>query len=134
MSEAEIWKQKSFPERSGNDKEEREGENYYLIPKGTVVWPKKGERIIDRYRGTLVENAIATPLLTEAEENKKQKREKGMLLWNLLGREKKLPNGSIAVAENAALYLDGRYWQVRSGTIIATGSKKENNIEKIKGR
>lgn len=134
MSEAEIWKQKGFPEISGNDKEEREGKNYYLIPKGTVVWPQKEGRVIDRYRGALTENALATPLLTEAEESKKQKREKGMLLWNLLGRERKLPDGSIAAAENAALYLDGRYWQIKSGSIIATGAKKENNIEKIKAK
>ena len=132
MSQQEIWEQESFTDLIGIGDREKEALSYYLIPKGTVVWPEKAGRIIDRYRGALVENAIATPLLTEAEESKKQKRERGMFLWNLLGREKKLPDGSIAVAENAALHLDGRYWQIRSGTIIATGSKKENKISKIK--
>jgi len=131
MSQQEIWEQKSFTDLSGIDNREKEALSYYLIPKGTVVWPQKEDRIIDHYRGALTENALATPVLKETEE-KKQKREKDLLFWELLGTTKELPDGSIVLKNSATLYFDGRYWQIKSGNIIATGSKRENKISKIK--
>ena len=131
MSQQEIWEQKSFADLDGDGKENKEALDYYLIPKGTIVWPQKADRIIDRYRGALTENALATPVFKETEE-KKQKREKGLLFWELLGTTKELPDGSMVVKNNTTLYFDGRYWQIKSGDIIATGSKKENKISKIK--
>ena len=131
MSQQEIWEQKSFADFGGAGKENKEALDYYLIPKGTIVWPQKADRIIDRYRGALTESALATPVLEETEE-KRQKRERGLLFWELLGTTKELPDGSMAVKKGATLYLDGRYWQIKSGDIIATGAKKENKITKIK--
>jgi len=132
MSQQEIWEQKSLADFGGAGKENKEALDYYLIPKGTIVWPQKADRIIDRYRGALTERALATPILKETED-KRQKREKGLLLWKLLGTSHELPDGSIVVEkEGATLYFDGRYWQIKSGDIIATGSKKENKISKIK--
>ena len=131
MSQQEIWEQKSFADFGGAGKENKEALDYYLIPKGTIVWPQKADQIIDRYRGALTESALATPVLEETEE-KRQKREKGLLFWELLGTTKELPDGSMVVKNNATLYFDGRYWQIKSGDIIATGSKKENKISKIK--
>ena len=96
-----------------------------------MVWPQKSGRIIDRYRGTLTEDVLTTPVLKKTED-KRQKREKGLLFWELLGTTKELPDGSMVVKNNATLYFDGRYWQIKSGDIIATGSKKENKISKIK--
>ena len=131
MGQQEIWEQKSFADLDGDGKENKEALDYYLIPKGTIVWPQKADRIIDRYRGALTESALATPVLEETEE-KRQKRERGLLFWELLGTTKELPDGSMAVKNNATLYFDRRYWQIKSGDIIATGSKKENKISKIK--
>jgi hypothetical protein len=131
MSEKEIWEQKSFADFGGDGKENKEALDHYLIPKGTIVWPEKGGRVIDRYRGALTESALATPVFKETEE-KRQKREKDLLFWELLGTTKELPDGSMAVKNSATLYFDGRYWQIKSGDIIATGSKKENKISKIK--
>ena len=131
MSQQEIWEQKSFTDFGGTGKENKEALNYYLIPKGTIIWPEKAGRIIDRYRGALTENALAAPVLKENKE-KRQKREKGLLFWELLGTTKELSDGSMAVKNSATLYFDGRYWQIKSGDIIATGAKKENKISKIK--
>ena len=131
MNGKEIWEQKSFADFGGDGKENKEALDYYLIPKGTIVWPQKADRIIDRYRGTLTESALATPVL-EGIEDKRQKREKGLLFWELLGTSRELPDGSIVVKNNATLYFDGRYWQIKSGDVIATDSKKENKISKIK--
>jgi hypothetical protein len=131
MSQQEIWEQKSFADLGGADKEKKEALSYYLIPKGTIVWPQKSGQIIDRYRGALTESALAAPVL-EKTEDKRQKREKDLLLWKLLGTTKELPDGSMAVKNSATLYFDGRYWQIKSGDIIATGAKKENKISKIK--
>jgi len=131
MSRQEVWEQKSFADLGGADKEGKEALSYYLIPKGTIVWPEETDHIIDRYRGALTQNALAAPVLKETEE-KRQKREKGLLFWKLLGKSHELPDGSMAVEKEATLYLDGRYWQIKSGSVIATGSKKENKISKIK--
>ena len=131
MSEKEIWEQKSFADFGGDGKESKEALNYYLIPKGTIVWPQKEGGIINYYRGALIESALATPVFEETED-KKQKREKGLLFWELLGTSRELPDGSIVVKNNATLYFDGRYWQIKSGDVIATDSKKENKISKIK--
>ncbi len=131
MSQQEIWEQKSFANFGGAGKEKKEALSYYLIPKGTIIWPQKEDRIIDRYRGTLTESALATPVLEETKE-KRQKREKGLLFWELLGTTKELPDSSMVVKNSVTLYFDGRYWQINSGDIIATGSKKENKISKIK--
>ena len=131
MNGKEIWEQKSFADFGGDGKENKEALDYYLIPKGTIVWPQKADRIIDRYRGALTESALATPVLNKTED-KKQKREKGLLFWELLGTSRELPDGSMAVKNSTTLYFDGRYWQIKSGDIIATGSKKENKISKIK--
>ena len=73
MSQQEIWEQKSFANFGGAGKEKKEALSYYLIPKGTIIWPQKEDRIIDRYRGTLTESALATPVLEESKE-KRQKR------------------------------------------------------------
>jgi len=131
MSGKEIWEQKSFPDFDGAGKEGKEALSYYLIPKGTIVWPEEMDRIIDRYRGALTQNALAAPVFEETED-KRQKREKGLLFWELLGTSRELPDGSMAVKKGATLYFDGRYWQINSGSVIATGSKKENKISKIK--
>ena len=131
MSQQEVWEQKSFADLDGDGRENKEAWDYYLIPKGTIVWPQKADRIIDRYRGALTESALATPVLEETEE-KRQKRERGLLFWELLGTTKELPDGSMVVKNSATLYFDGRYWQIKSGDIIATGAKKENKISKIK--
>ena len=131
MNGKEIWEQKSFADLGGAGKERKEALPYYLIPKGAVVWPQKSGRIIDRYRGTLTEDVLTTPVLKKTED-KRQKREKGLLFWELLGTTKELSDGSMAVKNSATLYFDGRYWQIKSGDIIATGAKKENKISKIK--
>ncbi|MBP8591213.1 hypothetical protein KBI33_01940 [Candidatus Shapirobacteria bacterium] len=120
----------------GDGKEGGEKKDYYLIPEGTVVWPQKGGEIIDRYRGALTADVLATPLLVaEGEENKRHKRQKRkgeLLLWVLAGTAKEMADGSLVVVKNnATLYLDRRYWQIEPGSVIATGSKKENNIKKI---
>jgi len=127
MSRAEVWTQKSL---SGEGNKERE--NYFLIPKGIVVWPQKDGRVIDRYRGALTKAVLTTPIFIEAEKvkPKTQRRKQGLLLWNLLGTSRELPDGSLAIEEGATLYLNGRYWQIKSGSIIGTGSKKENNIKR----
>ena len=131
MSQQEIWKQKSFADFGGAGKEEEEALPCYLIPKGTIVWPQKSDQIIDRYRGALTASVLATPVFKETKE-KRQKREKGLLFWELLGTSHELPDGSMAVKNSTTLYFDGRYWQIKSGDIIATGAKKENKISKIK--
>ncbi len=134
MGQKEIWEQKSFADFDGEGKENKEALDYYLIPKRTMVWPEKWGRIIDRYRGSLVENAVATPVLRGDKENRRQKREEGLLFWNLIGTSKELSSDSLVSEKGATLYFDHRYWRINSGSIIATGQKKINNIEKIKGR
>ena len=134
MGQKEIWEQKSFADLDGAGKEGKEALPYYLIPKGTVVWPQKSGRIIDRYRGSLVGNVVTTPVLRGEKENKRQKREEGLLFWNLIGTSKKLSSDSLILEKGATLYFDHRYWRINSGSIIATGQKKINNIEKIKVR
>ena len=75
MNGKEIWEQKSFADFGGDGKENKEALDYYLIPKGTVVWLEKLGRIIDRYRGVLTEDVLVTPVLKETED-KRQKEKK----------------------------------------------------------
>jgi len=123
MRGLEVWAQKEL-----ESQEKRR--NYYLIPRGTVVWPRKKGRFSNHYRGSLVESVLAEPAMTRSGKNQESKR--GMLVWRLNGGFKESLNGSLVIKrEGATLYLDGRYWQIRPGTIIGTGSKKDNLIRKI---
>ena len=119
MSQQEVWKQESFADLTNDaGKEGKEALSYYVIPEGTVVWPQKFGHIIDRYRGVLTKDVLATLVLEEAENKRKKE-----LLWELVGTIKKLPDGSIVAEGGATLYFGGRYWQIESGSVFATGRK-----------
>ena len=131
MGGLEVWVQRTLDPFSGIQQESQEKRgNYYLVPKGTIIWPRKKGRFSDHYRGSLVEPVLVEPVTTKSGKSQKSKR--GMLVWRLNGGFEESLNSSLVVKrEGATLCLDRQYWQIRPGTIIGTGSKKDNLIKKI---
>ncbi len=134
MAPVEIFRQKSFSEINNiNGPESEKERNYYIIPKGVMVWPEKRKTIIDRYRGELTANVVATPVLIEKNnDKKKQKEEEGLIFWVLLGEYKELPDDSIIIGNGATLHFNQYFWRIPRNSIIGTGKIRENKIERIK--
>ena len=134
MAPVEIFRQKSFSEINNiNGPEPEKEQNYYIIPKGVMAWPEKRGVIIDRYRGELTADVVATPVLIEKNNGKKQQKEKeGLIFWVLLGKYIEQPDGSIVIKNGATLHFNQYFWQIPTKSIIGTGKIRENKIKRIK--